>query len=281
MRRSLTILIVSACISVSWASDSTTGEVLAAPAPRRPTFELADVIYPYEPTYFLLDVGRFNAKFQVSVSARAIGPTISARDGSDRCQGLYVSYSQTSFWDLGTISSPFFDTSYRPEVWWHQDGLPHAWLGADGLDLQGGFGHESNGQGEGLSRSMNKLFIRPVARWGLDGYDLRLRPRFLTYVFDMNDNPDMADYRGYADLEGDLTLRRGALSGLRLSTLCRIGRDGNRGSMQIDLSYPFGHLTGNWFNLIGYAQFFDGWSETLRTYDERSHRLLVGFAITR
>jgi outer membrane phospholipase A len=51
--------------------------------------------------------------------------------------------------------------------------------------------------------------------------------------------------------------------------------------MQIDLSYPFGHLTGNWFNLIGYAQFFDGWSETLRTYDERSHRLLVGFAITR
>lgn len=241
-----------------------------------------DWLYPLEPIYFLLDTGlcdgHDDAKFQFSVSAQVVGQETSPKDGSDRPMGLYASYTQTSFWDLQSVSKPFYDNSYRPELWWHQDGLPHAFLGCAGLDLQGGFGHESNGQSGDLSRSANRLWLRPVARWNLgSGWDLRLRPRVFTYIGSLEDNPDLPAYRGYVELDADA----GQADGWRFATQARIGSGGDRGSIQGDLSYPLSAITRGWVHTFIYAQVFSGYAETLRSYRDSDTRVLVGIGLWR
>jgi outer membrane phospholipase A len=180
-------------------------------------------------------------------------------------------------WNIGEESAPFYDSSYRPEAWWHQEGLP-LMFGMSGLDLQSGFGHESNGKAGLESRSLNKLFVRPVARWDLgDEWRLRLRPRVFVYAGDMSDNPDMADYRGYVDIDGDIGQRRDWL----LNTQIRVGRGWNHASVLAELSYPLNRISNDWVNAFGFVQVYDGWSEMLRSYDERTTRLSVGIAIAR
>lgn len=243
-------------------------------------------IVAYEPIWFLLEPdwrdgdGRSsNAKFQISLGFQLVSTGGEGRraDG-EPADGIYVSYSQTSLWDIDGSSAPFLDVSYRPEAWFHA-GLGPA-LGAASTALEAGFGHESNGRTGGESRGYSRLFVRPIARWDLgDAWSLRLRPRAWTYVLSREDNPDIERFRGHVDL--DLALRRERGVGMALQG--RVGDEADRGSLQIDLTYPLDRLTGG--RVSGYAQvqWFWGWSESLQDYDREVEqlRLLVGYAISR
>ncbi len=239
----------------------------------------------YEPTYLLAEPfpsgGRQgNAKFQFSLAFQIIGrPDGEPQPGDSRADGLYGAFSQTSFWDLAAESSPFYDSSYRPELFWHQGFSPGLLL-SDGLGIEGGIGHESNGKPAGESRSLNHLFIRPLIRWDLsDGWWLHLGPRFHIYVGTLEDNPDLPRYRGYANLELSAGIRDGGMALVR----GRVGNDWDRGSLQLDLSYPLDRLSGGWVHGFLYLQGFVGWSESLLAYDQLvdQPRVLIGFGLTR
>jgi outer membrane phospholipase A len=238
-----------------------------------PTF-----LHPYEPVWFLLDSTSFNAKFQLSFSAQVVGKDQVPPPGSERPSGLYMSYSQTSLWNLESWSMPFYDTSYRPEVWGHWAGLAPGFLGSDGFDLEGGLAHESNGQPQERSRSMNKLFIRPVAIWEFgDGWDARLRPRFMSYIGDLSDNPDIEEYRGYVDLDADA----GQAGGWRVGSQIRVGNSFQHASAQVDLSHPLDALTNGWGHGYAWVQLYTGYGESLYGYNENDTRLLFGIGIVR
>ncbi len=243
--------------------------------------ELRQAIFAYEPTYFALDPGigngrPLNAKFQLSIAFRVMDHASTVDPGPLRPDGLYGAFSQTSFWDLGSESKPFVDTSYRPEAWWHW-GLPGGAF-ADHLALEPGIGHESNGKSEPDSRSINHLFIRTQGAWDVDAWTVIAEPRFRTYI-EKSDNDDIQRYRGYADL--DLSLTRTDSWGLSL--VGRIGSQVDRGSLLVELTHPIAPLTRRWLNGFLYLQGFFGWSESLVGYDERTRqpRVLIGFAITR
>ncbi len=242
-------------------------------------------ITPYEPTYALVEVGEggdrdTNAKFQFSLAFQLIGdPQPQVQQGDDRAQGLYGAYTQTSFWDLSSPSTPFYDTSYRPELFWHQ-GFAAGFLGTAGLGLEAGFAHESNGKAEPDSRSVNVAFLRPLLRWDVsDSWWVRLGPRIHAYIGDLSDNPDIATYRGHVD--ADLSV--GHRNGLMLALRARVGSTGERGSLQADLSYPLDEISRGWIHGFAYAQWFSGWSESLVGYDQfvDQPRILIGLGLTR
>lgn len=239
---------------------------------------------PYEPLYFawspqhpLTNGGAAgsNAKMQLSFAFPIwhLGiPT--ARDS--RSDGLYVSYTQTSYWNLHAISTPFIDTSYKPELWAHLGFVPR--MGLDRLGLEGGFAHESNGRDGADSRSISKVFLRTIARMPLasDWY-LMCNPRVSAYQDDP-DNPDMSTYRGYFDL----TAAIGKADGIKIACEGRVGRSGRYGSLQTDVSYSLHHWVANAHGYL-YIQSFIGYSETLLAYRDRSPqpRILIGYALVR
>ncbi len=240
--------------------------------------EMADTLYPYEPTYFALDPGfsdaPLNAKFQFSVALRVLGRG-EDQDGL-RPVGLYASYSQTSFWDLQSESKPFYDNSYRPELWWHQS-IPASMLGGR-LGIEPGLAHESNGKSGSDSRSINCAVLRLLGSWQQGDVQITATPRF-RYYLDKVDNPDIDVYRGYVDLIGAIR-RPGSWE---VSVTGRIGSEWDRGSLMLEGSHPLNTWTDGLLHGYLYAQAFTGWGETLQSYDQKSPqpRVLIGFALIR
>jgi outer membrane phospholipase A len=194
-------------------------------------------------------------------------------------QDVYLGYSQVSLWDWDKPSAPFYDSSYKPEIlyasqWIHRD----RWASWFRLEFQTGFQHESNGRDGAESRSLNIAYVKPTLAFGqTNGLQLLLAPRAWFYVGDLVDNPDLADYRGYADLR----VVMGWNQGLQLSALGRLGKDFDKGSLQLDLTYPLWKVPLLRSSLFLQLQYFTGYGESLLAYNERSSTFRAGFALFR
>jgi outer membrane phospholipase A len=146
------------------------------------------------------------------------------------------------------------------------------------LDLQAGFQHESNGKSGADSRSLNIAYVEPKAVLGSeDGFHFSLAPRAWVYVGGLDENPAIKDFRGYTGLRSTL----GWGNGLLLTATGRLGDDANRGSLQLDLSYPLFRLLYGNLGLYLYAQYFVGYGESLLRYNERTSVFRAGFALYR
>jgi len=231
---------------------------------------------PYEPNYFVAgSSGQTNAKFQVSVKFRLFNPDTK----TPFLEKLYLGYSQTSIWEIGGSSAPFYDSSYRPTAFFLDDDIKQwpfrKW---SRLGFQAGFEHESNGKDGIDSRSMNTAFMRPTFTlpfW--KDYFVSFSPKLYTYI-EKEDNPDMPEYRGY----GDYLIKIGQVDGLQLATTFRKGTAKDPYSAQFDLTYPLKIATFG--NLGGYLhlQFFEGYGESLLDYNQHVRpQFRIGLMITR
>jgi outer membrane phospholipase A len=256
-------------------------------APRPVEFTWVDAFYTHEPLYFVAGAtDDSDAKFQVSFKYQLYTPTKGLpkrlADGWLAPTGLYATYTQTSLWDIAGSSSPFRDTSYKPGLYWQQRDV---WFRQDEsgrarLALMYGVEHESNGRAEPDSRSINVVTFRPSFGYVTRGqWRFLVSPKLYAYL-EKSDNPDIARYRGYADL---LLVARMPSDipegGLQLSLLGRIGSSGHHGNLQADLTYPI-RLLG----VPGYlaAQLFTGYGEAILDYDQRREtQYRLGFAAIR
>jgi outer membrane phospholipase A len=237
--------------------------------------------------YFLVGPDEPNAKFQISFKYRILNEEAPLVDAVPPLGGLYFAYSQTSFWDLESASSPFFDNSYRPELM-----VSYADLLRDRragplrqLGLDAGIQHESNGQDGADSRSVNFLYVRPTFTFGAAPHDdprfgrlfVSVSPRLHAYFGSDDDNPDIEEFRGY----GDLRVTLGERNGLQLAATGRLGNDWDKGSLQLDLSYPLRPLLRNNGDVFLHGQFFTGYGESLLLYDESDTTFRVGVSLVR
>ncbi len=231
----------------------------------------------HEAIYFLYGADAPAAKFQFSFKYRLRG--FGAGDREHALRALQFGYTQRSLWALNANSSPFYDTSYMPSLF-YESFAPARTANTDRLTwlgFQTGYQHESNGRAIPDSRSLNTLFFRrgfmigSPARW-----HLIVSPKLSVYVGGLPDNPDLADYRGYAEW----MIAFGQGTGAKLTYTGRAGKAVEHFSTQLDFTIP---VQSKLLDFATYftVQYFSGYSESLRTYNQRTETIRAGFSLVR
>src|SRR5574337_874457 len=235
--------------------------------------------FGYEPLYFIFGTKSPNAKFQVSFKYRLFSERGSVVKEYPSLKGFHLAYTQTSLWDWNAPSKPFLDSSYKPEFFYEADRVDRGLLGKGArLDLRGGVQHESNGKGGADSRSLNVAYLEPTFVVGeAGGLQLSLAPRAWTYLGSLSDNPGIKKFRGYVGLRTIV----GWADWWQLSATGRLGDAWDRGSLQLDLTYPLMALFSENVALYLHVQYFWGYGETLLRYNDRTSSLRVGFSLFR
>jgi phospholipase A1 len=236
---------------------------------------------PHEPMYIIGGTKAPQVKFQLSIRYRLLNPDGPLASKYQLLKGFNFAYSQTSLWDWSDPNMPFFyDSSYRPEFFYYLENLPKGTL-PEGWQagFQSGYGHESNGQRDPDHRSINILFLRPILTISQKNTDLflTLAPKFYDYIGDLDLNPDIAKYRGYCDIRAVV----GQRDGLQLAGIGRIGSNWDKGSAQMDLTYPLTKILDGNVDLLLDAQYFIGYGETLLTYNKYTQIFRIGLALVR
>ena len=119
--------------------------------------------------------------------------------------------------------------------------------------------------------------MRPGAAFGnLNGWHLIVSPRFRTYLGELDDNPRLKDYRGYA--EWSFTF--GKNDGPSFTYTGWSGKDFDRFTTQLDLTIPLRMKIVD-FGTFLLVQYYNGYGESLLDYDRRSETVRAGISLVR
>ncbi|MDR9439324.1 MAG: phospholipase A [Halomonas sp.] len=207
---------------------------------------------------------RAEMKFQFSAKFNLVDDLFGDYGGD-----LHFAYTQRSWWQAFNTdaSSPFRETNYEPEVFID---FENRWsrLGWTNINNRLAFNHQSNGRSDPLSRSWNRLILEST--FVNDDWALTLAPHWrIPEPEEEDDNPDIYKYLGY----GDITLAVRLNGDNELSLMLRGNPDDGNMGTEVDYSWPL-------FNSVrGHVQYYYGYGESLIDYDQRNHRLSLGFSL--
>lgn len=202
-------------------------------------------------------------EFQLSVQV----PLWSGIVGEDSFVSL--AYTNRSYWQAYTASAPVRESNHEPEllVTWLSD---WSLWGFECVTTQMGISHQSNGRGDELSRSWNRIYSRFV--FERDDYFVSFKPWYrIPEERDGDDNPHMDRYLGNFEL--DLGYRGDFFS---TSVMVRNNlRSDNRGAVEMRLAFPLGG------HISGYLRYFNGYGESLINYDRSIQSIGIGIELAR
>ncbi len=222
---------------------------------------------PFQNTFTQPGLGLENVETELQLSFKI--KAMQGVFGHDNVD-LWFGYTATSFWQAynRSISSPFRETNYEPEAMLVFR-TNYALAGFRGRFINLGFSHQSNGRGEGLSRSWNRVYTQ----FGFERGNLALliRPWYrIPESRRADDNPDIGKYMGHGDLLAVYSKGRNAYSLLLRNNF---KSPDNRGALKLNWSFP---LVGR---LKGYVQYFNGYGESLIDYNHRQQSLGFGVSL--
>lgn len=176
---------------------------------------------------------------------------------------LDVSYTQLSYWQVYNKSAFFRETDYEPQLFLSSN-FSQNWLGSIGLN------HQSNGRGQPLERSWNRVFLDIAfsgSRWLID-----LKPWVPVFTSSSNmDNPNITRYLGYGRLVIAVKFYSQELSFMARNT---VESGFKRGALQLDYNFPIHGI------LHGDIQFFSGYGQSLIEYNHYTNSVGLGVAIS-
>jgi phospholipase A1 len=189
---------------------------------------------------------------------------------------LWLAYTQQSIWQLwnGQDSAPFRSSDYQPEAMYAVP-IPEK-MGALGGGwrwrmMLAGIAHESNGEGNPLSRSWNYAYIGTTFTHD----DIALAARFNTRLPEsgIDDNPNITDYIGNTELSaswlpGETTMKLTARTSFKSA---------QRGSLKFEWTHPVFQAKPD--GLRYYMQLFSGYGETMLDYNHRQNSIGLGFTL--
>ena len=221
---------------------------------------------------------RAEARLQLSVRTKLASNFLTAGDPT-RSDSFWFGYTQQSYWQVfsSDISRPFRSTDHEPEVMYvypTDAQLPFGWrLRYSGI----GISHQSNGQSEPLSRSWNRAYLMAGMElghnWRVQG---KLWKRFSESTRS-DDNPDISDYLGRAELQTFWNANQDHTFGLTLrSSLSSTGRGSARLEWLQTLGSGFG---GGKSNLRLHTQLFTGYGDSLIDYNRKRTVFTVGLSL--
>jgi phospholipase A1 len=208
------------------------------------------------------------------------------REGQPLSDSVWFAYSQQSYWQLfnGGISRPFRATDHEPEVIYvfgHNRPLPAGWT----YRMSGaGLVHHSNGQSLPLSRSWNRVYVMAAAdkiNAKGDRFSLQVKGwQRLPEKLGNDDNPDISNYFGRAEIAGTWSFDRGIGKDQRTHTLGVTLRHSlkaqARGSMRLEYLRSLGDANSG---LRFHTQLFSGYGDSLIDYNRRRTVLSVGLSL--
>ncbi len=246
-------------------------------------------LQPYRPNYLLpfgytpqtykrytatdRDYIHFEAEFQVSFKL-PLAQNIFGYNGI-----YYGAYTQRSYWQVYTPSSPFRETNYNPEAF---AVFPVSYADSFGLKtITVGYSHISNGQGNidktdnidyynfgNRSRSINTLFTK----FTFQQQALIWHLKFWLPIGSLEDNPDIMHYYGYGSI--------GAMYFYRKNLFTIDGRFNpfyQKGAVEATYSRP--SLINK--NVFLFVKVFYGFGESLIDYNHEVAKIAVGWSFSR
>ncbi|MFK8020013.1 MAG: phospholipase A [Pseudomonadales bacterium] len=210
-------------------------------------------------------------KFQLSLKFNIINDLLLKDDS------VHFGFTALSFWQAynSDISAPFRETNYEPELFWTApiDWRPFA-LNANVMSI--GFSHQSNGQTGTLSRSWNRIYANFV--WEKNRFVFSLKPWWRIpedekedrLQAEGDDNPDIERYLGHFEFTTSYRRKDQEFS-LKLRNNLR---SSNKGAVQLDYTFPL------WRGIRGFAQYFNGYGESLIDYNANVERFGVGILLS-
>ncbi len=210
-------------------------------------------------------------------------------------ESINVAYTQKVWWQLYSLSAPFRETNYAPEVFIvipTSRGIDNR-SGLKAVKL--GYIHESNGQEGYRSRSWNRLYVTGMWQWDnlllatriwhripedkkYDGYYVG-EPNPKTGLYEPNDsgddNPYIEEYLGYGDIRINYLHGKHQFGALLRYNFGSGGM--HRGAVDLHWSYPFLHSS----NTFWYVKLFNGYGESLIDYDQSITKASFGFSFSR
>ncbi len=248
-------------LNISWAASDSVNTAPSSPA----AGHTATTPVAYQ---------RTEMRLALSVRTKIAKNLLTTYDTPGR-DSLWFGYSQRSSWQLfnGAISRPFRTTDHEPELTYIYPldaQLPGGWrlryAGASAV-------HHSNGQSLPLSRSWNRV----VAMAGIEkGNDFTLQARAWTRVSEKSatdDNPDIADYYGRAEVSGYWNVNQDNTLGL---TIRHNLRKTAGGSARLEWLYALGDAPSS---LRLHTQLFSGYGDTLVDYNRKRTVFSVGLSL--
>jgi phospholipase A1 len=183
---------------------------------------------------------------------------------------LWAAYTQQSSWQAFNSgnSSPFRETIYEPELI-----MTFSTGNASGLKLiNAGYIHQSNGLNSALSRSWNRTYVQ--GGWESDTVSALVRGWWrVPESADQDDNPDIEDYVGRAEI----ALRWAPLDGRQVVGLVlrnNLKLDQNRSFVQLDWATPVNLSQSARLHV----QLTSGYGETLIDYNFKQTTLGLGIS---
>jgi phospholipase A1 len=236
-------------------------------APNNNPFRNSNEFSPPGPGNLELDHNEM--KFQLSIKA-PLSDEIPMLGAS-----LWFGYTQQSYWQIwnATISRPFRESDYEPEVmlvWNPAARLSDKWT----LNhIVGGFVHQSNGRGDPLSRSWNRIYAQFELRHS-SGLEVIARPWLRVPESKASDNNiDITRYLGYGDL---ILSYRGRNVDTSLLVRNNLEARHNRSAFQLDMAltcFTIGQF-------VPKLQVFVGPGESLIDYNHRQKGIGIGLEAT-
>jgi phospholipase A1 len=256
-------------ISVMFSTSNSVSNKPSSPVPGHS----AETALPYK---------RQETRLQLSVRTKlAKGLLTSNSDEDADSDSLWFAYTQQSYWQLftGSLSRPFRTTDHEPEliyIYPHQIDLPGGWkYRLSGLALN----HQSNGQALPLSRSWNRAYLMGAAEKDLGAYgSLTLQGKLWKRVRESkatDDNPDIADYVGRAEVSGWWKVNQASSLGL---TLRHSLKSQAHGSARLEWLLASPGIADS-ASLRYHLQLFSGYGDSLIDYNRRRTVLSLGLSL--
>lgn len=201
-----------------------------------------------------------DASFQISIRHRLTKSVLPYNTFA------YVTYTQKSFWDIYSKSSPFRDINYNPGIGIGKAIIYNGHLtGSMFLQIQ----HESNGRDEEESRSWN--FISFAANYYLNPLLKVSGQVWIPYV-DGDHNQDLLDYKGFGYASVDVATNK-----YKWWFSAKLNPRKGFGNVNTEFTAAFKISTKS--NQYIYARIYNGYGESLLDYDKYMLNVKIGFCI--
>lgn len=241
----------------------------------------------HKPNYILLGAHNFHGYESDAYQSASNNRSLEAEDTEAQFQlsvkfplavnlfdrvDIYTAYTNRSFWQVyNDLSAPFRETNHEPEAWLQFNPQWELWGFKNTANMLG-IVHQSNGRGEPLSRSWNRVYANFIVEKG--NFALSFKPWYrLPEDDEEDDNPDITDYLGNAEIRGAYKMKEHVVSVMSRNSF-ESGFE--KGALELSWSFPlFGYPY-----LKGYVQYFTGYGESLIDYDNYVNRVGVGFIVT-